>query len=229
MHVRSMLVPAAVLALAATVGCKNPQNDTSSTRTTSASNPNTTTTSDTTGMNNNTGTTTTTPGTANQGVGQGSTVGTGTPQGGSTTLSDSDQKFLKKAIDGSVTEISSARHVVQAGSNPEVKSYAQQLVTDHTKASEDLQKLAQQKGVSYDPQMKGDHKDMVDDLSKLAGAQLDKKYTKEMVDDHEKDVKDFRDAAKDVKDPDLRAWAQKQVPILETHLTKAKELEKKVK
>ncbi len=218
MNLRSMIVPVAALAVAFSFGCRRTETESSSTRTTSAPATTTTTT--------NEGVTTTTGNTA---VGQGNTVTTGTPQGGSTPLVESDQKFLRKAVEGSLTEISSARHVVQAGSNPEVKSYANELLTDHTKAHEELQKLAQQKGMNLPAEITGDQKDTVHDMTKLAGAQLDKKYAKEMVDDHEKDVKEFRDAAKDVKDPDLRAWAQKQIPILENHLTKAKLLEKKIK
>lgn len=218
MNLRSMIVPVAALAVAFSSGCRRTETESSSTRTTSA--PATTTTTTNEGVTTTTGNTT---------VGQGNTVTTGTPQGGSTPLVESDQKFLRKAIEGSLTEISAARHVVQAGSNPEVKSYANELLTDHTKAHEDLQKLAQQKGMNLPAEITGDHKDTVHDMTKLGGAQLDKKYAKEMVDDHEKDVKDFRDAAKDVKDPDLRAWAQKQIPILENHLTKAKLLEKKIK
>ena len=38
-------------------------------------------------------------------------------------------------------------------------------------------------------------------------ANFDKAYAKYMVKDHEKDAKEFKDAADDVKDPDLKAFA----------------------
>ncbi len=210
MNARSML--AAVAALAILVACRRPEGETSSTRTTGAT-------------DDPSRTTTTTPGT----VGQGTTEVTGTPQGGRTPLVESDQMFLKKAASGALAEIGAARHVTTAGSNAEVKTYATKLLADHTKAHEELQKLATEKGMTLPATITGDHHDMVGDLTKLGGAQLDKKYAKEMVDDHEEDVKEFREAAKDLKDPDLRAWAQKQVPILEGHLTEAKALDKKIK
>ena len=48
---------------------------------------------------------------------------------------------------------------------------------------------------------------MADKLSKLSGKDFDKEYISDMVDDHEKDVKEFEKASKDAKDPDLKAWA----------------------
>jgi putative membrane protein len=228
MHARSILVTAAVFATL--VACRRPDGETSSTRTTGADDPSRTTTttqSQARDVPANQGTTgNTVPGAT---VGQGATANTGTPQPGAMPLAEGDQKFLKKAVEGSLMEISAARHVTTAGSNPEVKTYANKLLADHTKAHEDLQKLAAQKGFALPAQIAGGHDDMVADLTKLGGAQLDKKYAKEMVDDHEKDVKEFREAAKDVKDADLRAWAQKQIPVLEGHLTEAKALEKKIK
>ena len=50
-----------------------------------------------------------------------------------------------------------------------------------------------------------------------------------MVDDHEKDVEEFRKASQDLKDPDLRAWANKTLPVLEHHLAMAKDIASKTK
>lgn len=223
MYVRSMLVSAAALALLlSSSACRRPEGETSSTRTTSA-----------TPAENTAGgtTTTTTPqrvGDTTVTSGQTGTMQPGTPQSGVTSLADDDMKFLRKATEGSLMEIGAARHVQEAGSNAEVKGFAGKILADHTKAHEELQKLAVQKGVVLPTEMSHDHDEM-SDMTKLAGMQLDKKYAKEMVDDHEKDVKEFRDAAKDLKDPDIRAWAQKTIPVLEDHLIKAKQLEKKLK
>lgn len=208
MNARMLAAAAALVTLAA---CRRPEGETSSTRTTGAT-------------DEPARTTTTTPRT----MGQGTTPATGTPQGGMAPLAEGDQKFMKKAASGALAEIGAARHVTTAGSNPAVKSYATKLLAEHTKAHEELQKLATQKGLTLPSEIAGDHHEMVGDLTKLGGAQLDKKYAKEMVDDHEEDVKEFREAAKDVKDPDLRAWAQRQIPILEGHLTEAKALAKKL-
>ena len=51
---------------------------------------------------------------------------------------------------------------------------------------------------------------------------------KAMVKDHKKDVAKFKKATKDVKDPEINAWAAKTLPTLEKHLQHAKEVAQKV-
>ena len=63
-------------------------------------------------------------------------------------------------------------------------------------------------------------------FSKLSSDKFDKAYMKEMVKDHEKDVKEFQKAADKSDDADLKAWAGKTLPTLQTHLDKAKEIDK---
>ena len=50
-----------------------------------------------------------------------------------------------------------------------------------------------------------------------------------MVEDHEKDVKEFENASKNATDPDLKAWAGKTLPTLQHHLEMAKATNAKVK
>ena len=66
-------------------------------------------------------------------------------------------------------------------------------------------------------------------LEKETGADFDKTYASDMVKDHKKDLKEFQDAAKDITDPDLKAFAQKTTPILEDHLRMAQDMENTVK
>jgi len=45
---------------------------------------------------------------------------------------------------------------------------------------------------------------------------------KNMVSDHEKDIKEFKNESKSAKDADLKAFVDKTLPTLEDHLTQAK-------
>jgi putative membrane protein len=49
------------------------------------------------------------------------------------------------------------------------------------------------------------------------------------VKDHEKDVKEFEEEAKDGSDADVKAWANKTLPTLKKHLELAKEIQGKLK
>jgi putative membrane protein len=151
------------------------------------------------------------------------------PKPAGTSLSKEDQDFMTKAARGGLLEVKLGSEAATKASSPVVKNFGNRMVTDHGAANEELRKLATQKGVTLPTQLDKDHQDKLDDLSKLNGAKFDKEYSEDMVDDHEKDVKEFEDAAKDVKDPDLRAWAAKTLPTLKSHLAMAKDIKAKTK
>ena len=76
---------------------------------------------------------------------------------------------------------------------------------------------------TYDKQKK------YDDLAKKKGAEFDKAYISFMVDDHKEDISEFEEAAKEAKDPDVKAWAEGKLPTLKHHLEMAEALNKKTK
>jgi putative membrane protein len=154
---------------------------------------------------------------------------TSTETTGGTLLVAGDQEFIAKAAQGGLLEVIGGRDVSARATSPDVKAFADHMVDDHSKANDELAALAAKKGVTVAKVLDDDHKKEVDKLAKLSGAKLDKTYASDMVDDHEKDVKEFQKAAKDVKDGDLRGWAAGKVGVLEHHLAMAKELEKKMK
>jgi len=112
-----------------------------------------------------------------------------------------------------------------------VKKFGQHMVEDHSKANEQLAKLCADKGVDLSgdkPKMDKHAEKAVEKLSKKEGADFDKQYVSDMVDDHEKDVTEFEKAAETLKDTDLRTWAAKTLPTLQAHLTMIKELQGKI-
>ena len=67
--------------------------------------------------------------------------------------------------------------------------------------------------------------DYVTSAKVLLGAEFDKAYAKHMVEDHEKAVKLFENASKNIKDPGLKDFATKTLPTIKEHLEMAKKLE----
>jgi putative membrane protein len=151
-----------------------------------------------------------------------------TPMGATTTaLASEDKEFMTKAAIGGMLEVRLGQQAAQKGLSADVKAFGNRMVTDHGKANDELKQLASKKGFMLPTELDENHKEKVDELSKLTGAKFDREYAKDMVDDHEEDVKEFKDAAKNAKDPDLRAWAGKTLPILEDHLKMAKDMKAK--
>ena len=138
-----------------------------------------------------------------------------------TSLSAADRDFIHKAAEGGMKEVEMGRMGEQMGKSNEVKSFGKRMVTDHSKANNELMALAQKKGVKL-----GNH---APKMSKMGGANFDKEYMAEMVKDHEKDLAEFQREASGGSDADLKAFAAKTSKVIQKHLELAKNAQAKLK
>lgn len=143
-------------------------------------------------------------------------------------LAKADKTFIMDAASGGMMEVQLGQLAAKNASAQEVKDFGQRMVTDHSKANDELKSLAGTKNVQLPTDLKGKHKGMVDKLSSVTGDSFDKQYMKMMVSDHVKDVAKFKKAAKNAKDPDLKGWAANTLPVLEQHLQQAKDVAQKI-
>lgn len=148
--------------------------------------------------------------------------------GSGSQLSAKDKAFMKKAAQGGQEEVEIGQMVADKAKSDDVKQFAQRMVQDHTKANDELKSLAQQKGVTLPTEMDAQGKALKARLEKLSGDQLDKAYMKSMVQDHTKDVREFKTESQSAKDSDVKSFASKTVPTLESHLQQAKQTASKV-
>ncbi|MCY7352020.1 MAG: DUF4142 domain-containing protein [Cytophagaceae bacterium] len=144
-------------------------------------------------------------------------------------VAEDDSEFAVTAASGGMLEVELGQMAQQKSQNQRVKTFAAMMVTDHTKANEELKSLAAAKNVTLPTTMGEDHQKHIDDLSKLSGAEFDKEYVDLMVEDHEKDVKLFSEAADEAKDAEMKAFAAKILPTLQQHLTEIKGIKDSMK
>ncbi len=114
----------------------------------------------------------------------------------------------------------------QNAQDADVKQFGARMVQDHSAANQQLMTILANKDVSVPQQLDEKHRKTLDKLSKMRGAEFDRAYMHEMVEDHEKDVKKFRQEAEHGKDADLKTFAQNTLPVLEQHLKLAHEINK---
>jgi putative membrane protein len=153
---------------------------------------------------------------------------TGATGGTTSTLSAEDKEFISKAGMGGLAEVQMGNLALQKATNADVKAFAQRMVTDHSKANDELSQLATAKGVALPTELAGEHKAGFDHLSSLSGAEFDKAYMQHMVEDHDKDVAEFDKASTSATDADVKSWAGKTLPTLQSHQQQAKDTAKKV-
>jgi len=136
-----------------------------------------------------------------------------------------DSEFMTKAASGGILEVQLGQEVTHRATSAEAKQAAQMMVTDHTKANNELKALAAKKGITLPPALGDDQKKVFDEVLAKKGTDLDKEYVKKMVKDHQEDIKEFTDAAAKAGDPEIKALAAKTVPVLKMHLAMFEKLQ----
>ncbi len=129
-----------------------------------------------------------------------------------------DRTFAMKAASGGLAEIQAAQLAQQQGSSPQVKQFAERMITDHTQANNDLQQIAQQENIDLPTQPTQQDMSGMQHLRGMKGSAFDRGYAQEEVRDHQQDVALFRQEAASGKDQALKAYAQKTLPTLQQHL-----------
>ena len=102
------------------------------------------------------------------------------------------------------------------------------MVDDHSKANDELKTLAKNKNITVPGDLEAKDKAERDRLSKLSGEAFDRAYMNAMLQDHRKDVSEFRTESTKGRDADVKAFASKTLPTLEDHLKLAQQTEKAV-
>ncbi|MEH2171225.1 MAG: DUF4142 domain-containing protein [Nostoc sp.] len=150
------------------------------------------------------------------------TVSPTTP--GQNTPSSSDKQFMTEAAQGGLAEVQLGKLASKRGTSNAVKQYGQRMVDDHTPINNQLKQLAIQKGVTLPTTLNRTNKQVEQRLSKLYGANFDRQYLNQMLQDHEKDVSAFQTEAQQGQDADVKAFAAEKLPTLQSHLQQVRSL-----
>ena len=140
-----------------------------------------------------------------------------------------DKTFMKKAAEGGLAEVQLGQLAQQNGQSQDVKNFGQKMVTDHTKANDQLKQVASQEGVTLPTDVSSKDRAEYDRMSKLNGEAFDKAYARMMVSDHKKDVAEFQREANSGSDPQMKNFASQTLPTLQDHLRMAEQMNSSVK
>ena len=145
-----------------------------------------------------------------------------------TKASSGDRTFVMEAAAGGMAEVELGRLAGRKAASEQVKRFGQMMVTDHSKANDQLAKIAAEIELMAPHALKPDHQEAVDRLSKLSGEAFDRAYVQQMVKDHKKDVELFKRQSSSAQYPDIRQFASSTLPTLERHYARAQQLQKEV-
>jgi len=115
-----------------------------------------------------------------------------------------------------------ASRLAQARSNnPAVRDLANTLVARHESAQPELLRLLHVRGMAP-PMMANEHARVLKQLAKLQGAGFDRLYVEAVVlSSYRADIANYEKVGIAAEDPVLKGWAERQLPVLRVHETKA--------
>jgi putative membrane protein len=134
--------------------------------------------------------------------------------------------YVTMAAASDLFEIQSSQLALSRAQRPEVRDFAQMLVTHHTQTTQQLTTAAQAAGMSPPPPMLMPMQQrMMEELQQASGANFDRVYMRQQVPAHEMAVALHSNYAARGDAPALRTVAGAAVPIVQQHLDRARELD----
>jgi len=138
-------------------------------------------------------------------------------------VSAPDRSLMTLAAGAGLYELEVSKLAASKAVSAEVKDYALMLAKHHGESNEALRQLAARKSVQLVAEIPADKKARIEALQGLSGEGFDRAYVDRVgIQDHEADIRLFENMARDANDADLRAFAEKTLPVLRTHLDAAK-------
>ncbi|CAH2802484.1 MAG: hypothetical protein CPDRYMAC_5466 [uncultured Paraburkholderia sp.] len=140
-----------------------------------------------------------------------------------TTTSPADQQFVQNASQADATKIAASRVALKNSTDPRVKKFAQQMITDHTKLSRGMAALVKKKGMATSPSADSALVGKLQTL-KVKGKEFDEAYVEQVgLEAHQRAVDLFMQESTSGADSQLKA-AGRALPIIKHHLAMAQQL-----
>jgi putative membrane protein len=141
-------------------------------------------------------------------------------------LSDGDRTFVNKAAESGYAEVATGKAAAKSD-NQAVRDFGNQMVDEHSKMNDELAGIAKQKGLT--PPSSADLGSQAKNalLNMLPGKTFDRQYVSSQLNDHQETLQLMQNEAQSGQDPDLKAFAQKSVPMIQKHIDELHDLQKR--
>lgn len=137
------------------------------------------------------------------------------------------EQFMKDAAAGGIGEVAAGREAAQRAADQEVRAFGQKMVDDHTKANNELKAIAERHNVELPVSPMPEQTAAMDRMRNVENTAFDAMYMRQMVEDHDKTIALFERGA-NVEQADVKAFAQKTLPVLRQHAEHARQLNARI-
>jgi putative membrane protein len=140
-------------------------------------------------------------------------------------LGASDRQLVRQLAYANLAEIEAGRMAQSKSTNDQVRSFAQQMIDDHTRALQQLQQLADAKGITLPTKPNEKHRAQAARLNKLSGDAFDRQYLANAgLSDHRKTHALVSRVQSTAKNSELKQLAANLLPNIDQHLRLAQQV-----
>ncbi|HEV7642712.1 MAG TPA: DUF4142 domain-containing protein [Pyrinomonadaceae bacterium] len=134
--------------------------------------------------------------------------------------------FVKKVSIANKFEIDSSKLALEKSVNPNVKTFAQQMIDDHMKAGSALKTALSttKTDAKIEDDLDSTHQDLIDKLKASSSETFDAQYIAMQTDAHKEAVSLFSGYAMNGDDASVKKFAEQTLPTLKSHLEHVQKL-----
>ena len=123
-----------------------------------------------------------------------------------------------------MAELQAAQLAMQHSQNPNVRGFAQKMITDHTYTQDTLTRIASMHDIQSPTMLTEQHRDMLDRLTTLNGPAFDRNYVESTLRAHATMISELNSEISNVIDTHINAWVQNTRPTILQHSEIAQQL-----
>lgn len=137
-----------------------------------------------------------------------------------------ERDFVTKVAAKGMYEVEVSRLAAERAQSPQVRAYAQAMVREHAQANNELVALMSARGVAPPRGLSAEKANKLHKLAALPPSEaFDNGYIRVVgVEDHQAAIAQFEKARREVKDRELRAWIDRTLVTLRSHLASARQI-----
>ncbi len=146
------------------------------------------------------------------------------PQAAIVTTNAQDTTFINAAGPSDQFEIQTSQIALQKARSPAVRTFAQRMIDDHTKTTQQLTTLAASKGATVSQSLDPTQDRLLTAVRNASPGSFDRIYLNGQITGHTATVAAFNDEINGGQDADVKAFAQQNLPTVQQHLADARRL-----
>jgi putative membrane protein len=139
-------------------------------------------------------------------------------KGGNDKVTAHDKAWAQMAAISDLTELTLAKAAQEKAQSEQVKQHAAKMIEDHTKTTAELKAWAKENDVDLEAKLPEHKQAMVKEITSKSGPEFDKAYLEHEIMGHRHAVTHFRNGSEFNKNPELKQFAAKTLPVIEGHL-----------